>query len=137
MNKNQIETKLLLNSVNNNCGDELKPASYEKIEKFKINAQQKGVSDEVINQLADLYLVSDNFMVEVIMGFHPCNDELLFEWWDEKELWIGQRDFNTLRWANGKFCLGNASSISYSEKDEYDTLTQLIEGCIKEIKKLD
>ena len=137
MNINQIEIRELLKSVKNDYSDELLPASLEKVEKFKINAQQKGVNNEVIEQLTDLYLVSDNFTAEVIMGFNPCNDEILFEWWDDKELFIGQRDFNTLRWANGKFCLGDASSISYSEKYEYDTLIELIRGCIKEINELD
>lgn len=137
MNQNQIEIRELLSSLKNDYSDELKPASYEKVKKFKIKAQQKGVSNGVIEQLTDLYLVADNFMAEVIMGFHPCNDEILFEWWDERELWIGQRDFNTLRWANGKFCLGDAGSISYSEKNEYDTLTELIKGCITEINELD
>ena len=137
MNKRQIEIRDLLNSLKNDYGEELKPASSEKVNEFKVKAQNRGVNNEVIEQLADLYLVSDNFMAEVIMGFHPCNDEILYEWWDEKELWIGQRDFNTLRWTNGKFCLGDASSISYSESNEYETLIELIRGCIKEINELD
>ncbi|MCW2119923.1 hypothetical protein [Flavobacterium sp. 7A] len=137
MNQIQIEIRELLDLLKNNYSDALKPASYEKVNNFKINAEQKGVNKEVIEQLADLYLVADNFMAEIIMGFHPCDDDIVFEWWNENELWIGQRDFNTLRWTNGKFCLGDAGSISYSKKDEYNTLIELIKGCIKEIKELE
>lgn len=115
---------------------EITPGSPENIQYFKTNAKRKGVDEDVIEQLTDLYSVADNFTAEVIMGFHPCTDEIIFEWWNDKELWIGQRDFNTLRWANGKFCLGDASTISYSKEYEYRTLIELIKGCITEINEL-
>jgi len=137
MNKRQNEIRELLISLENEYSEDLIPASSKNIEAFKLNASQKGLNFSVIEQLCDLYSVSDNFMAEVIMGFHSCNDDILFEWWSEKELWIGQRDFNTLRWTNGKFCLGDASSISYSKKNEYQTLVELIKGCITEINDLD
>lgn len=72
-----------------------------------------------------------------MLSFHSCVDETIFEWWNEKELYLGQRDFYTLRWANNKFCLGDVSTISFSEEHEHNTLIGLIEGCLKEIKAAD
>lgn len=132
-----IEIDKLLHSLPLEYTEGISPASKENIEIFKRKAKEKGVENDVIDQLADLYAIADNFMYEVILGFHSCTDDMIFEWWQDGELWIGQRDFNTLRWANGKFCLGDAGSISFSEENEYDSLIDLIKGCIKEINELD
>lgn len=114
---------------------QLKPATHDQIEIFKNRAFERKVDSTVIEQLVDLYKVADFFYYEIVLGFHSCTDLDIFEWWDDKELWIGQRDFYTIRWANNKFCLGEPSTISFSEEYEFDTLIQLIEGCIeKEIK---
>lgn len=113
------------------------PATNEQIETFREKCQEFGVDSIVVEQLVDFYSIANNFMYEVVFGFHSCTDELIFEWWEDGELWLGQRDFNTLRWADGKFCLGDAGSISYSQENEYDSLVDLIKGCIKEINELD
>jgi len=84
-----------------------------------------------------LYHVANGFCYEIILAFHTCDDDIIYEWWEEKELWLGQRDFYTLSWVNGKFCLGDASNISFSEKYEYDTLLELIAGCIADIEEAD
>ena len=133
MTDRQIEINRLLRSLPLECTKEITPASKENIAIFKKKAEEKNIQEGVIDQLVDLYIIADNFMYEVILGFHSCTDDIIFEWWQHGELWIGQRDFNTLRWANGKFCLGDAGSISYSEENEYESLLDLIEGCIKEI----
>jgi hypothetical protein len=112
----------------------IQPATKEQILHFKIKAIERQVDQEVIDQLVELYEIADNFHCEIVLGFHSCADDILFEWWGEKELWLGQRDFNTLRWVSGKFCLGDAGSISYSEDYEYDTLVGLIECCVREIE---
>ena len=137
MNSNQNEIRDLLKSIEDEYSDDLIPASIENIELFKIKAEANGVNTSVIEQLVDLYTVADNYMAQMILGFHSCNDAVLYEWWAEKELWLGQLDFNTIRWANDKFCLGDASTISYSKNNEYDTLVDLIKGCVEEIKELD
>ena len=137
MNNNQNEIRDLLKSIEDEYSDDLIPASIENIELFKIKAKANGVNTSVIEQLVDLYTVADNYMAQMILGFHSCNDAVLYEWWAEKELWLGQLDFNTIRWANDKFCLGDASTISYSKNNEYDTLVDLIKGCVEEIKELD
>ncbi|WP_299008700.1 hypothetical protein [uncultured Tenacibaculum sp.] len=84
----------------------------------------------------NLYIAANNFKYEVILGFHSCTDDIIFEWWEDSELWLGQNDCNTLRWVNGKFCLGDASNISYTKNYEYPSLLALIKGCIDEINEL-
>lgn len=113
------------------------PATSEQLKVFKKNANRYGVKESVINELTSLYKVANKLDFEVILGFHSCDDEIIFEWWNEGVLWLGQRDFNTLRWVNDKFCLGDAGDYSYSDKNEYDSLEGLVRGCIKEIEDLD
>jgi hypothetical protein len=112
------------------------PATSEQLKVFKENANRHGVKEGVIKELMGLYKIANKLDFEVILGFHSCDDEILFEWWNEGVLWLGQRDFNTLRWVNDKFCLGDAGDYSYSKKNEYDTLEELVKGCIEEIKDL-
>jgi hypothetical protein len=111
----------------------IEPATKEQISIFTNRAVDNGVDAIVIKQLVDLYKVADYFYSEIIIGFYHCDDPTIFNWWDDKELWLGQRDFNTLRWFEGKFCLGDASTISFSDEYKFDTLIELIEGCIKDI----
>ena len=133
MNIDQQKIKLLLTKLVDEQDYEIKPATKENIDIFSQRAINNNVDPNVIKQLVDLYEVADFFYYEIIIGFHHCADLTIFEWWDDKELWLGQRDFNTLRWAKGKFCLGDASSISFSAEYEFDTLIELVEGCIKDI----
>lgn len=134
MNSEQLKIQSLFKHLVGSKDDKIKPATKEQIDIFTQRAIDNGVDRKVINQLVDLYEVADFFNDEIIIGFHHCSDLAIFEWWNDKELWLGQRDFNTLRWANGKFCLGDASNISFSSDYEFDTLIELIEGCIKEIE---
>ena len=45
-----------------------------------------------------------------------------------KSTWI------LIRWKDGKFCLGDAGSVSYLKEFEFDSLLDLIEASVKEIK---
>lgn len=112
------------------------PATNIQLEIFRTNAKRYGVKDSVIEELLSLYQVANKLDFEVILGFHSCDDEIIFEWWNEGVLWLGQRDFNTIRWVNDKYCLGDAGDYSYSKKNEYETLEELVRGCIKEIEDL-
>jgi len=112
------------------------PATNIQLEVFRTNAKRYGVKDSVIEELLSLYQVANKLDFEVILGFHSCDDEIIFEWWNEGVLWLGQRDFNTIRWVNDKYCLGDAGDYSYSKKNEYDTLEELVRGCIEEIEDL-
>lgn len=138
MNENQLKIKsLLANLVDGNSYYPIKPATKEQIDLFANRAIENKIEPNVIKQLVELYSVADSFYFEIVIGFHSCDDLIIFEWWDDKELWLGQRDFNTLRWKNDKFCLGDASNISYSDEYQFDSLIELIEGCIKDINEAD
>ena len=133
MNSEQLKIKSLFENLVDGKDYQIKPATKEEITFFIQRAIGYGVDAKVIQQLVDLYSVADSFYYEIVIEFHHCGDLVIFEWWNDKELWLGQRAFNTLRWANGKFCLGDASNVSFSSEYEFDTLIGLIEGCIKEI----
>ncbi|MES1219001.1 MAG: hypothetical protein ABUT20_26070 [Bacteroidota bacterium] len=135
MNSDQQKIKSLLLNLDEGKKSIIRPALKENISLFTQRAINHSVDSKVIKQLVDLYEVADFFHYEIILGFHHCNDLAIFEWWNDKELWLGQRDFNTLRWSNGKFSLGDANTISYSIEHEFETLIELIEGCVKEIRK--
>ena len=138
MNTNQKKIKKLFGNLENADDYKISPATNEQIEIFIKVATEKQVPQTVIAQLTDLYEVANDYNYEIIMAFHCCTDEIIFEFWDdERELWLGQRDYNMLRWANGKFCLGDASNASFGEEYEAETLIQLIEICIKEIEEAD
>lgn len=117
MNEDQIKIKSLLTSLVD--GDDyysVEPATKEQINLFIERALKNGIDSSVINQLINLYSVANSFQYEMILSFHSCDDVIIFEWWDNKELWLGQRDFYSIRWADGKFCLGDASNVSFPTK---------------------
>ena len=138
MNTNQEIIKKLLNNLEDADDYKLQPATKEQIETFVKIATAKQVPQNVIAQLVELYEVADGYDYEIVMAFHSCTDVIIFEWWDDyKALWLGQRDFLTLRWLDGKFCLGDASNTSFGEEYEAETLIQLIEICIRDIEEAD
>ena len=113
---------------------EILPATEEEINVFRKKANALQVPQIVIDQLTDLYKIANHFYFITVLGFHHCTDEAIFEWWNDKELWLSQRDFYTVRWTYNKFCLGEAGNVSFSKEHEFDTLIELIEGSIKEIR---
>ena len=106
---------------------EMVPANNELIACFYKEATAKGIPNEVIEQLIEFYKVTNGIPCLNGFSFHCCDDEILFEWWDDKELWLGESDDDILRWVSGKYCLGDASEVSYSDQFEYLTLYELIE----------
>jgi hypothetical protein len=137
MEPNQIKIFTLLKALVADDDYEIIPATEKQLSTFVAMASEREVDQLIIEQMLDLYRVVNKFGYEITLAFHSCDDSILFEWWDHKEIWLGQRDFNTLRWANGKFCLGDASNVSFSEKYEFATLIELIEGCIADIEEAD
>jgi len=108
---------------------EMKSASEESLAEFRRRAGEHGVPQDVIAQLADFYSVTDGVVPCLdSLGIHSCADSILFEWWDHQELWLGQRDFYTLRWSQAKnrFCIGDAGNVSFSENDEYRTFAEAL-----------
>ena len=137
MSPDQQKINSLLTNLVEGQDYEIKPATKKQVEIFIQRAVDYGVDSEIIKQLVDLYEVADFFYYEIVIGFHRCDDLTIFEWWNDKELWLGLRDFYVIRWTNNKFCLGDASTISFSSDYEFDTLIELIDGCIKEINEAD
>ena len=139
MNATQQQIKALLEQVINSdqVQYELLPAPEASRQEFAARATASGVPPEVLAQLLDLYAVADGFSYEMTFGFFPCADIIIFEWWANQELWLSQRHNDTIRWASGKFCLGDASNASYSSLDKYDTLLELLAGCTRQIKEIE
>ena len=115
---------------------QIEPATQQQIDVFTQKALANEVDDTAIGQLVELYEVANAFSYEMIISFHSCDDQILFEWWSRKQLWLGQRDFYTVRWANGKFCMGDASNVSFSEEESFDTLIEFMEYYAADIEKL-
>jgi hypothetical protein len=134
MNKDQEQILNFLSKLSDGQHYKIEPATHDKTKIFRNRAIEKGLNKKVIDELIDFYEIADNFHHEIVIGFHSCSDEMIFKWWGEKELWLGQRDFNTLRWVDGKFCLGDASNISYSKDYECDSLIGLLKCCMREIE---
>jgi hypothetical protein len=113
-------------------GQAMNPASEEALHWFVRAADGRGVPHGVVEQLSRFYRVTNGVPCLDGFDFHTCDDDVLFEWWDRQEVWLGQRDFYTLRWAAGKFCLGDAANVSFSAEHEYETLVELLEGALRE-----
>ena len=138
MNRDQQKIKkLLAKLIEGEDYEEFKPSTKKQIAVFLKRAEENGVPDEVVRQLVDLYELANRFFRENFLGFFACDDLTIFEWWDENDrtLWLGLFDYYVTRWTNGKFCLGDASSVSFSNEYEFDTLAEFFEGCLKELKK--
>ena len=109
------------------------PADENLLADFTRRAVEHGVPDSVAGQLVEFYRISNGTPCFDGFSLHRCDDEILFEWWEsDRELWLGQRDCDVLRWADGKFCLGDASNTSYGEEYEFPTLVDLLEVAYKD-----
>lgn len=109
------------------------PADENLLADFTRRAAERGVPDSVVEELVEFYRISNGTPCFDGFSLHRCDDEILFEWWEsDRELWLGQRDCDVLRWADGKFCLGDASNISYGEEYEFPTFVDLLKAAYKD-----
>lgn len=109
------------------------PADENLLADFCRRAAESGVPDSVVGELVEFYRISNGTPCFDGFSLHRCDDEILFEWWEDvRELWLGQRDCDVLRWADGKFCLGDASNVSYGEEYEFPILVGLLEAAYKD-----
>lgn len=109
------------------------PTDENSLTDFCSRAAERGVPASVVGELVEFYRISNGTPCFDGFSLHRCDDEILFEWWeDDRELWLGQRDCDVLRWADDKFCLGDASNISYGEEYEFPTLVDLLETAFKD-----
>jgi len=111
----------------------MKPARKRSLDVFKTRVEDRKVPHAVVTQLMDFYSITDGVPCLDSLDIHRCDDLILFEWWDQKELWLGQRDFYTLRWSSTKerFCIGDAGNVSFSESDECRTFGEALLHMVK------
>lgn len=111
------------------------PADNHLLNSFKQSAQQRGVPESVIAELITFYSFTNGIPCLDGFDFYACHDEILFEWWEKQGvLWLGQRDFYVLRWANNRYCLGDASDNSFSKMHEFRSLFDLLKAAFEEWK---
>jgi len=107
------------------------PASESSLNLFTARAYERKVPHDVIAQLTDFYSIVDGIPCLDSLDIHRCADLIVFEWWDRRELWLGQRDSYTLRWAKDKYCVGDAGNISFSASDEYPIFAEALRHVVK------
>ena len=104
------------------------PASEALLLNFQQQALKQNIPQTVVGQLTDFYQVTNGIPSLDSFTFHDCGDKHLFEWWNGKrELWLGRRDDDILRWKNNHFCLGDSTTVSYSDEYVFSTLRELFE----------
>ncbi|BHH82405.1 hypothetical protein [Desulforhopalus sp. 52FAK] len=124
--------KTLIKPLFDEYGAEILPASSIQVESFRSTALRRGVPISAIGQLVKFYQITNGIPCLDGFDFHRCEDEILYEWWDELELWLGAKDDDVLRWVDNKFCIGDTANLSYGKEYEFDSLVELIENSMKE-----
>jgi hypothetical protein len=108
-------------------GEPATPASDDRIAVFRARCAERGVPDVVTGELAALYAVADGLVDDDHLCLHPCDDPVIFEWWADRELWLGQRHFHTLRWTQADgFALGDAATVAHDPTWVSDTMIGLL-----------
>jgi len=121
----------LLKPLFDDYDKKFEPASEKQVFDFSEKCKQRNVPVLVCEQLIEFYSVTKGGFCLDGFSFHRIDDEILFEWWKDNELWLGGCNDDVLRWTNNKFCLGDASNVSFSDEYEFDTLTELLEFAIE------
>ena len=131
--KNTVDVVALLKPLFDGYKVAMKPASKSSLKLFRARAEERKVPDDVVMQLANFYSTVDGVPCLNSLDIHRCADSILFEWWDQQELWLGQRDFYTLRWSLSKkrFCIGDAGNVSFSKSDEYRAFAEALRHMVK------
>jgi hypothetical protein len=124
--------KELLMPLFSGYDEKLVPADENLLSDFSKRALSRGVASQVVNELLEFYNVTNGVPCLDSFDFHRCDDDILFEWWDDRILWLAQRDFYTLRWLNNKYCLGDAGNNSFGIQFEFETLTGLLKCAFNE-----
>jgi hypothetical protein len=126
--KNSVDPVALLKPLFDEYALAIKPASESSLEVFKTRAKERMVPQDVVKQLIEFYSLVDGVPCLDSLDVHRCDDLVIFESWNEQELWLGQRDFYTLRWSStrNRFCIGDAGNVSFSASDEYSTFVEAL-----------
>ena len=131
--KNTVDVVALLNPLFDAYDVAMKPASDTSLNLFRARTAEREIPHDVVTQLTNFYLIVDGIPCLNSLDIHRCTDLILFEWWGQQELWLGQRDFHTLRWScqKAKFCIGDASNVSFSASDEYGDFAEALRHMVK------
>ncbi|NME70226.1 hypothetical protein [Flammeovirga aprica] len=127
--------RALVKPLFDDFGYNLIPANDLELETFKATLIKYNIPVKVISELGNFYRVSNGIPC-LDIDFHDCLSECIFDFWEEeKSLWLGQRDSDTLRWIDNKFCIGTSSEISYSKDYEFQSLYEMLDKVINEFKE--
>ena len=130
------QIKKSLKSLFDYYEEKIIPASESLLAEFHRQALKRNVPNYVVEQLTEFYKISNGIPCLNGLDFHCCDDEILYEWWDDyNELWLGSKDDDVFRWSNDKFCLGDGGNVSYGEKYEFSTLAALLEKIFEEMDR--
>ena len=99
------------------------PATEAQIQIFVENCKTHVVPADIINELVEYYKLNNNFFKYFI-----CDDLLIFEWYDQGCLWLGQRDLWSFRCLvdKHKYAIGDAGNDSFGEDYEFDTIEEML-----------
>ncbi len=111
----------------------MEPADESSLNLFKERTDDREVPPHVTKQLTHFYSIVDGVPCLDSLDIHRCDDLIIFEWWAQHELWLGQRDSFTLRWSRSKdrFCIGDGGNVSFSSQDEYQTFAEALQHMVK------
>lgn len=130
---NPIDIKALLKPLFDEYGVCMVPATQAQLKVFKARAVERDIPGAVVTQLVDFYSIANGVPCLDSLDIHACDDLILFEWWNQQELWLGQRDYYTLRWSASKnrFCIGDAGDVSFSGRDEYTAFAEALRYLVR------
>ena len=107
--------------------ENITPATPDEISRFREMASQLHVPQVAIDELIKFYEVSNGIPCLDSISISKIDDELLFEPWEDGELWFGQRDMDMIRWAQGKFHLGHAGDLNYGSDYVFNTILEVLQ----------
>jgi hypothetical protein len=128
-----VSIEALFKPLFNDYDVAMEPAGETSLRLFTNRANDRKVPPHVTEQLTDFYSIVDGVPCLDSLEIHRCADLVIFEWWDQQELWLGQRDHNILRWSssNDRFCIGDVSNVSFSPQEEFHTFAEALRHLIK------
>lgn len=105
------------------------PATEPELEAFKNMCEEYHVEQRIMEELLDYYRQTNSFF-----GYHKCDDESLFEWWEDDEqrsIWLGNLNMDCFIYddLDHKYGIGYAGD---KELGAYDTVMEMLEAYLKE-----
>lgn len=128
VSKVENEIKVLINSLFDKYGYEINAATKEQMYEFEIRAIENGVSSKAISELSKLYSITNGIDPSLdSLWICKAEDSMKYEfWYDQKKLWIGQRDMDLLSWKDDRFHIGDAGELNYGEDYVFDNIYDFI-----------